>query len=88
MILLQAEHIEKTYGIETILQDISLQIQTGERVGLVGVNGAGKSTLMKILAGELSYDSGLVRIPKDVTVGYLAQNGGLESERCIWDELL
>ncbi|NQF16964.1 ABC-F family ATP-binding cassette domain-containing protein [Brevibacillus sp. HB1.3] len=88
MILLQAEHIEKTYGIETILQDISLQIQTGERVGLVGVNGAGKSTLMKILAGELSYDKGIIRIPKDVTLGYLAQNSGLESERSIWDELL
>ncbi|MFD2369632.1 ABC-F family ATP-binding cassette domain-containing protein [Brevibacillus sp. GCM10020057] len=88
MILLQAEHIEKTYGIETILQDISLQIQTGERVGLVGVNGAGKSTLMKILAGELSCDSGTIRIPKDVTLGYLAQNSGLESERSIWDEML
>lgn len=88
MILLQAEHIEKTYGVETILQDISLQIQTGERVGLVGVNGAGKSTLMKILAGELSYDGGIVRIPKEVTIGYLAQNSGLESERSIWDELL
>jgi len=88
MILLQAEHIEKTYGVETILQDISLQVQTGERVGLVGVNGAGKSTLMKILAGELSYDSGTVRIPKDVSIGYLAQNGGLESERSIWDEML
>ncbi|QQE74893.1 ABC-F family ATP-binding cassette domain-containing protein [Brevibacillus composti] len=88
MILLQAEHIQKTYGIETILQDISLQIQTGERVGLVGVNGAGKSTLMKILAGQLSYDSGTVRIPKDVTLGYLAQNSGLESERSIWDEML
>lgn len=88
MILLQAEHIEKTYGIETILQDISLQIQTGERVGLVGVNGAGKSTLMKILAGELSYDSGTIRIPKEVSLGYLAQNGGLESERSIWDEML
>jgi len=88
MILLQAEHIEKTYGIETILQDISLQIQSGERVGLVGVNGAGKSTLMKILAGELSYDSGTIRIPKDVTLGYLAQNSGLESERSIWEEML
>ncbi|MDH4619685.1 ATP-binding cassette domain-containing protein [Brevibacillus sp. AY1] len=88
MILLQAEHIEKTYGVETILQDISLQVQTGERVGLVGVNGAGKSTLMKILSGELSCDSGIVRIPKDVSIGYLAQNGGLESERSIWDELL
>jgi len=88
MILLQAEHIEKTYGVETILQDISLQVQTGERVGLVGVNGAGKSTLMKILSGELSYDSGTVRIPKDVSIGYLSQNGGLESERSIWDEML
>jgi ATP-binding cassette subfamily F protein 3 len=88
MILLQAEHIHKTYGVETILQDISLQIQTGERIGLVGVNGAGKSTLMKILAGQLSYDSGTVRIPKDVTVGYLAQDSGLESERTIWDEML
>lgn len=88
MILLQAEHIEKTYGIETILQDISLQIQTGERIGLVGVNGAGKSTLMKILAGDLSYDSGTIRIPKEVSLGYLAQNGGLESERSIWEEML
>lgn len=88
MILLQAEHIEKSYGVETILQDISLQIQTGERVGLVGVNGAGKSTLLKILAGELSCDSGIVRIPKDVTLGYLAQNSGLESDRSIWDEML
>ncbi|MGE5703328.1 MAG: ABC-F family ATP-binding cassette domain-containing protein [Clostridia bacterium] len=88
MILLQAEHIQKAYGIETILQDISLQIQTGERVGLVGVNGAGKSTLMKILAGQLSYDSGVIRIPKEVTMGYLAQNTGLESERSIWAEML
>jgi len=88
MILLQAEHIHKSYGIDIILQDISLQIQTGERIGLVGVNGAGKSTLVKILAGQLSYDSGVIRIPKEVTVGYLAQNSGLESERSIWDEML
>lgn len=88
MILLQAEQISKAYGIETILQDISLQVQTGERVGLVGVNGSGKSTLMKILAGELSYDSGAIRKPKDVTVGYLAQDSGLESERTIWEEML
>ncbi|GAA4724788.1 ABC-F family ATP-binding cassette domain-containing protein [Brevibacillus fulvus] len=88
MILLQAENIQKAYGVEVILQDISLQIQTGERVGLVGVNGAGKSTLLKILAGELSYDSGAIRIPKDVTIGYLAQDSGLESEQTIWNEML
>ncbi|WP_019123964.1 ABC-F family ATP-binding cassette domain-containing protein [Brevibacillus massiliensis] len=88
MILLQAEHINKAYGVETILQDISLQIQSGERVGLVGVNGAGKSTLMKILAGQLSFDSGVIRKPKDVTLGYLAQDSGLESEQTIWDEMM
>jgi len=88
MILLQAEQIQKAYGIDIILQDINLQIQTGERIGLVGVNGAGKSTLMKILAGQLSYDSGTIRKPKEVMLGYLAQNGGLESERTIREEML
>ncbi|WP_134685647.1 ABC-F family ATP-binding cassette domain-containing protein [Brevibacillus migulae] len=88
MILLQAEQIQKAYGIDIILQDINLQIQTGERIGLVGVNGAGKSTLMKILAGQLSYDSGTIRKPKEVTLGYLAQNSGLESERTIREEML
>jgi ATP-binding cassette subfamily F protein 3 len=88
MILLQAEHIQKAYGVDIILQDISLQIQTGERIGLVGVNGAGKSTLMKILAGQLSYDSGVIRKPKEVTIGYLAQDGGLESDRTIQEEML
>ncbi|WP_232699934.1 ABC transporter ATP-binding protein [Brevibacillus daliensis] len=88
MILLQAEQITKSYGVETILQDISLQVQTGERIGLVGINGAGKSTLMKIIAGELSYDSGVIRKPKEVTLGYLAQNSGLESNRTIWEEML
>ncbi|RAP23128.1 hypothetical protein C2W64_03127 [Brevibacillus laterosporus] len=88
MILLQAEHITKSYGVETILQDISLQVQTLERIGLVGVNGAGKSTLMKIIAGELSYDSGVLRKPKEVTIGYLAQNSGLESNNSIWAEML
>ncbi len=88
MIVLQCINIAKSFGVEPILSNIKLDIQTGERVALVGRNGAGKSTLLKIIAGQLSYDSGQVMIPKGVEVGYLAQDTGLESTLSIWDEML
>ncbi|PYZ96336.1 multidrug ABC transporter ATP-binding protein [Alteribacter lacisalsi] len=88
MILLQCVQLSKSFGAEPILQNVKLEVQSGQRVALVGRNGAGKSTLLKVIAGELSYDSGDLIIPKDVNVGYLAQSSGLESERSIWDEML
>ncbi len=51
--LLQATGISKSYGVNTVLSNISLQIQDRERIGLVGVNGAGKSTLLQIIHGEI-----------------------------------
>ncbi|CAM3623600.1 ABC-F family ATP-binding cassette domain-containing protein [Marinicrinis lubricantis] len=86
--LLQATGIHKSYGTEPILTNIYFQIQEKERIGLVGVNGAGKSTLMKILAGVLTPDSGEIHKPKDMVLGYLAQNSGLETQRSIWDEMM
>lgn len=88
MILLQAVEISKSFAAEPILSGINLQIQTGERIGLVGVNGAGKSTLLKIITGQLLPDSGDIRKGKDVQLGYLAQNSGLESDKTIWDEMI
>lgn len=88
MILLQINQLEKNYGAETILSNIKLEVQTRDRIALVGRNGAGKSTLLKIIAGQLSYDAGDMIKPKEVEIGYLAQNTGLESERSIWDEML
>ncbi|OIJ11357.1 multidrug ABC transporter ATP-binding protein [Anaerobacillus alkalilacustris] len=88
MILLQCVQLTKTFGAEPILSNIKLEVQLRDRVAIVGRNGAGKSTLLKIIAGKLSYNSGEVIIPKGVTVGYLAQNTGLESSRSIWDEML
>lgn len=86
--LLQASGIRKLYGIEPVLEGINLQILERERVGLVGVNGAGKSTLLQILAGEISYDGGQIYKSKETTIGYLAQNSGLQSNRTIWEEML
>ncbi|WP_410513751.1 ABC-F family ATP-binding cassette domain-containing protein [Paenibacillus sp. BR2-3] len=86
--LLQATGITKLYGITSVLDGINLQVNEKERVGLVGVNGAGKSTFLQILAGEMSYDGGQIHKSKETTIGYLAQNSGLQSERSIHEEML
>jgi ATP-binding cassette subfamily F protein 3 len=75
--MLTAHHIYKTYGIQPILQNISLSISNNERIGLIGPNGSGKTTLMRILAGFEQPDSGTVVATRpNLRVGYLAQ--GLE----------
>ncbi|SES03397.1 ABC-F family ATP-binding cassette domain-containing protein [Salipaludibacillus aurantiacus] len=88
MILLQCTQLSKSFGTDTILSNVKLEIKSRERIALVGRNGAGKSTLLKIITGELPYDSGNLMIPKDVRIGYLAQDSGLDSERTIWEEML
>ncbi|WP_202080800.1 ABC-F family ATP-binding cassette domain-containing protein [Caldalkalibacillus salinus] len=88
MIILQAHQISKSYGTTPILHNINLEVRTGERIGLVGVNGAGKSTLLKIIVGDLSPDEGEIMKGRDYTVGYLAQNSGLNSQASIWDEMI
>ncbi|MFG6121270.1 ABC-F family ATP-binding cassette domain-containing protein [Thalassobacillus sp. B23F22_16] len=87
MILMQMNQIEKRFGAELILSNIKIEVQTNDRIAIVGRNGAGKSTLLKIMAGEMAHDGGEKFQPKDVSIGYLAQNTGLESDRTIWDEM-
>ena len=88
MIILQVNNVSKYYGAEAILSNIKLEVQTKDRIALVGRNGAGKSTLLKIIAGHLSHDTGDIYKPKNVSIGYLAQNTGLQSNRSIWDEMI
>ncbi|MFF2483339.1 ABC-F family ATP-binding cassette domain-containing protein [Paenibacillus sp. NPDC058071] len=85
--LLQVSNLNKSYGIDVILSNITLQVLERDRIGLVGVNGAGKSTLLKMIAGELSYDSGVIHKAKETKIGYLAQNSGLQSDRTIMEEM-
>ncbi|GEL06943.1 ATP-binding cassette domain-containing protein [Salisediminibacterium halotolerans] len=88
MIVLQCSQVSKSFGAETVLKNAKLEVKSNERVALVGRNGAGKSTLLKIITGELSHDEGTVMIPKEVSIGYLAQDSGLASERSIWEEMM
>ena len=88
MILLQAVNIAKSFGAGQVLQGVNFTLRAGERTGIVGVNGAGKSTLLKILAGILQPDQGEVIRARDLSMTYMAQDGGLESKRTIWEEML
>lgn len=88
MILLQVNQLTKYYGADLILSNIKLEVQSKDRIALVGRNGAGKSTLLKIISGQMSYDGGDIIKPKSLSIGYLAQDTGLESSLSIWDEML
>ena len=73
MIILSAQNIAKSFGVNAVLRDVSFTIQQGDRIGLVGVNGCGKSTLMRIVAGLDAPDSGEMAIVRGTRIGYLAQ---------------
>ena len=74
MILVNADKINKSYTETPLLQDISLSIHEGEKIGLIGVNGTGKSTLLKIVAGIEEPDSGRVVYTNDVKRAFLPQH--------------
>ncbi|KRF54092.1 MULTISPECIES: ABC-F family ATP-binding cassette domain-containing protein [Priestia] len=88
MIILQLNGITKYYGAEPILSNIKLEVQSKDRIALVGRNGAGKSTLLKIIAEQLSYDNGEIIKPKGVSIDYMGQDTVLESTLSIWEEMM
>lgn len=88
MIVLQVNQLYKSYIADEILSGVKLEVQHRDRVALVGRNGTGKSTLLKIIAGQLSYDSGEIIMPKGIQLGYLDQHAGLESSLTIWEEMM
>ena len=85
--ILSCNHINKAFGTDQILSDVSFHIEDQEKAAIVGINGAGKSTLLKIIVGELAADQGEVVLSKGKTLGYLAQHQDLDSSRSIYEEL-
>ena len=87
MILLQTNDVERRFGADVLFHNINLQIQEHGRTALVGRNGAGKTTLLKMIAGITSPDEGTISKAKDLSISYLAQDQGLDSQNNIWAEL-
>ncbi len=83
--LLQLTDISLTFGGDPLFQDLSLVIQPGDRVALVGRNGSGKSTLMKVMAGLVEADRGARVVPQGVTVGYMEQDPDLSGYATLGD---
>ena len=74
MNILNVEKVSKTFGEKVLLDNVTLGINKGDKVGIIGVNGTGKSTLLKIIAGIEEPDEGNVIKGRNVTVTYLAQS--------------
>ena len=73
MPILVANNLSKSFGAQSVLDDVAISLETGERVGLVGLNGSGKSTLARILAGVDVGDTGTVSWPRGAKIAYLPQ---------------
>ncbi|MEG6566808.1 ABC-F type ribosomal protection protein [Thermoanaerobacterium saccharolyticum] len=86
MAIISANNVNLSYGINSILENISFIVNEGDKIGVVGDNGAGKSTLFKLIVKDLHPDSGNISMPQ-ISVGYLEQNAYIISDKSIYDEV-
>lgn len=87
MSIITVSKLNKSFGIETVLEDVTFHVNAGDRIGIVGANGAGKSTLLRILAGELQADSGELYFEKGTSLGYLKQRDHFPDGGTVTEEI-
>jgi ATP-binding cassette subfamily F protein uup len=85
MHILSIEAISKNYGLRPLFENVSLGLNSDDRIGLVGVNGSGKTTFLRLIAGEEKPDSGQIVFAEGVSIGYLPQNPPYKSEETVLD---
>jgi len=86
MAILKISGLSKSFGIKTVFENVSFEVRSGERIGLVGANGAGKTTLLKCIMGTEEYDKGSVKASDGAIIGYLRQDFNYAS-RTIREEM-
>ncbi|MDX8395351.1 MAG: ATP-binding cassette domain-containing protein, partial [Mariprofundaceae bacterium] len=84
MPILTLHQIDKAFGSQVLLEDVTLSIGRQARIGLIGRNGEGKSTLLRIIAGQMEADSGDVTLRRDAKVAYLPQAPNLETDQTVF----
>ncbi|HIV31302.1 MAG TPA: ABC-F family ATP-binding cassette domain-containing protein [Candidatus Pullichristensenella excrementipullorum] len=87
MILMTVQGVSKAFGMKSVLKDISLTLQQGARMGLIGVNGSGKSTLFRLIAGQMEPDEGSISLMRGTRVGMLTQEADIQSDLTVREEL-
>lgn len=85
--VLSTANISKSFAGETLIEDADILINEGDKVALVGINGSGKTTFLKIVAGEMSPDSGIVTFAKNTSFAYLKQINNIDTDLTIEEEL-
>jgi ATP-binding cassette subfamily F protein 3 len=81
--MLTASGLSKSYGGRALFEEASLQINRGDRIGLIGANGAGKSTLFSLILKEASPDSGTVALERNITIGFLPQESAPSGDETV-----
>lgn len=88
MVLLVGETATKAYTQRKLLDNVGFSVESGDKIGVIGLNGAGKTTLLRIIAGEESLDGGQIVKARGLSIGYLPQNPELTEERTILEQAL
>lgn len=85
--LLSAEHLSVNFGMKQLLRDVSVYLNPGDKIGIIGINGTGKSTLLRILAGVLSPDEGTLTRDPNVQVSVLPQNPVMDDANTVLEQV-
>ena len=85
--LLSAEHLSINFGSRQLLEDVNFYLNEGDKVGVIGINGTGKSTFLKVLAGKLEADAGMISRNPNVQVSLLEQNPPMEDDATVLEQV-